>query len=158
MCACFPKTDGFEQETPVVSSLFHGTFPSFITAAASVCSSTQLRATGAELLVKDILGVFCDGELFAELGLYDVDAIVVQRMGRHIVRIENMKEDRPHRGCTVFIEMNDVRARAKDLLTTLKANSAEYTTASFMATAVAGVVVGGGLFYLFSTLLDKLKK
>jgi hypothetical protein len=145
-----------QRETSAVLASYDGTYPSLLTAAVT---GLQRRATGVQPVVTDILEVLCYGELFAELGLHDMDAIVVQRMGRHIVRIDNTKEDRPASGCTVFIEVNDVRLRAKNLLTaTLKANATDNTIASDVATKIACVVVGGGLFFLVKTVLDRLCK
>jgi len=99
---------------------------SFRKACAEVKSNVHLRALGTVFAVNDVLEAICpataskvgqveDARFFNDLCLDAVDAFVIQRVGRHIVRFDRVKsaaEEKDDNGRSLFLEINEVRQRS----------------------------------------------
>lgn len=51
---------------------------SFKEAAAQVSASLELKALGAQLAVREVLDVLADEDVYVELGVGSVDAVILQ--------------------------------------------------------------------------------
>lgn len=153
-CVVYPHTSllSTKGDTLSVRAAYEGTPASFAKACKAVCGSIDLKAAGMQQAVKDVLEVVSDPEFFVEIGLDAADGIVLQRMGRTIVRLTRA-ESIDDCGRTVFIELKDVRSRAAaDSVAHAKSKALDYVTVLIVAASAVGVS------YLWETLKGLTKK
>ena len=135
--AVFPRSANLT-DVALVSGSYDGTAVDFALTAKMLSSDIELKALGTHLAVKEVLDVMKEGTTFLDLGLDVVDFIVIQRIGRHILRItRTFRPGESASGRALFLELNDIRARTSELLRNFKAQGADHT----LAVAAAGVVV-----------------
>jgi hypothetical protein len=143
--AVYPCTDSLGNEEPLVSARYNGTAQEFAIAVKTLVRNPNARALlgGVHLTVNRVLSVMVLNTAFLDLGLDTVDAVVLQRIGGHIVRIQR---DGGARSCgrTLVVDVNDVRKRASEAecLRSRRATPADHATAFLCA---AGVAIAGSL-------------
>jgi hypothetical protein len=134
----------------VVIDSFDGTMADFKTTCSRVQGNVELEALGARRAVMNVLDTICTApHLFLDLRLGEVDGIVLQRLGRHLVHVKRappQDQSTPGSHRTVSIELSDVSQQTLSILTLLKAKEADYTLAVIhVCISMAGSIVVAAL-------------
>jgi hypothetical protein len=149
--AVFFRTDSVGEEVAIVTAEYDGTPAGFGAAVKTLERDPTLLALGTHLHVNDVLRNMNSGSMFLDLALDSVDGIVLQRIGRHIVRINRRGGTAASVGRTLFIELNDWRQRAADVVRSLKGTAADHTIAFLTAIgAVTFATVGAVVLAYFA--------
>jgi hypothetical protein len=107
--------------------------------------SAELRALGVDSEVREVLDVLATPEVFDKLFLDSVDAVILQRLGRHLVRIGCNAPIGVSGGRSLSLELKDVHSRANAMLSMAKAAKAADHTIAYVwgGVALAAAFVGG---------------
>ena len=132
---------------------YDGTLDGLKAAITSVTADPELRALGLNHTIPDILHAL--EALYYDCFLQSVGCIVIQRVGIHVVRLNNTNPTpsvaADNRRCA-FVEVTDVRNRAMTALRDKRAEAADWSMAHVASMAtnsvvplfamIAGLVVG----------------
>ena len=147
MSSVYLLTESVGGETSHVTCSYDGSAMDFVRVAQALRNHPELRALGTNYAVREVLDCMCEGTMHLDLGLDTVDAVVIQRIGRRLLCIKREGGD-PLSGRTLFLELNDVRARTADAIRDAKAGAADHGVAmlaggvfSLAAVAFLGVMV-----------------
>eukprot|EP00742_Colponemidia_sp_Colp-10_P003209 GILJ01003418.1.p1 GENE.GILJ01003418.1~~GILJ01003418.1.p1 ORF type:complete len:111 (-),score=11.71 GILJ01003418.1:87-419(-) len=88
-------------------------------------------------------------DIFEDLGLSDVDYVVLHRFRRHVVRFDNIRSSAKS-GRSFFIEISVVRSKANSILSTLKAEAFDW------GAAILGASVVLALSFFMNSVENKL--
>ena len=109
-----------------------------------------LKALGTKDAIVTVVKLLAEEDIFKQLGLECVDAIVIQRMGKHVLRINRIAGEAgtpsspvpvgAYKRCA-FLELNDIRARALDAANAAKSHLFTYLVVG--AVALGPVIVQG---------------
>ena len=94
----------------------------------------ELRALGViESVTKLLRALGCEFDSFY---LATVDCVIIQRVGQHVLRINNSTGNS---GRALFIELNDMRRGTMMITEKLKAKAFEWVLVAVAATSAAGL-------------------
>ena len=139
-CA-YPRMSSIGAEIAHVTIEYDGTACDFARAVEELRRNSELRALGTHLAVREVLEVMCDGTQYLDLGLDAVDAIVIQRVGRHLVRITRSGSAAPLSGRALFLELNDVRQRSADAIRDARVSATDHGFAIAVGLCFIGAAV-----------------
>ena len=136
--AVFPKTSNISVEEAAVLVEYDGSAAGFSEAVEQVRRHPELIALGSQLSVLEVLDAIKEGVIFLDLSLDHVDHVIIQRTGRHILRMT--REGKPGTR-SLFIELNDIRIRASEYLHQAKAHAADVVFSTMWGLAAAAVFI-----------------
>jgi hypothetical protein len=134
----FPRTSSLD-DPPVVRVDYDGTLDGFVAAVAKVRRNPELKALGANGTLLEVLDIMSKPDTFDALSLDMLDALVFQRAGRHILRMNNTAVTTGLSGRSVFLGLSDVRSRASMMVQERTARAVDYTVAFIYGVAAFGV-------------------
>ena len=135
----FPRSESIRDEAALVELDYDGTAQGFSNAIDRANKNMELKALGTHLAIKELLDTMRDGTTFLDLGLDMADFIVIQRLGRHILRIKRNSDNETKSGRALFIELNDVRARAADIVKITKYQAVDQSLAIIGAAVLLSI-------------------
>lgn len=129
----FPKTSSIKDE-PLVMLTYDGTKGGFAHLTQRAEAMLELRAQGViESVTKLLRALGCDFDSFF---LATVDCIIIQRVGQHVLHINNSTGNS---GRALFVELNDVRKGTMTITENLKAKAFKWVLVAVVATFAARV-------------------
>ena len=149
-CCVFPRTESLTDDAAVHVD-YDGTIEGFRAAISKATRHVELGALGTANTISEVLEIMARPEVFEALYLDSTDAVVFQRMGKHVLRMKNTRGTGPS-GRSVFLELSDVRIRATMELQALKAQAFDVTVPFAI-----GIVLAIGLAAC-SVVMQSLKK
>ena len=133
--AVFPRSTNIQDEA-VIQETYDGSVLGFSETVDHLRRDTELKALGAHIAVLEVLEVM--QTMFLDLNLDQVDFVVIQRLGRHVLRLN--REGSSGEGRCLVIELNDVRARSSEYI--LQSHSSEVIIPTIIGVVAALAVIG----------------
>lgn len=105
--AVSPRTDELGDAAALVNAEYDGTLPG-LRAAVETLETNAFLAALSNSSIYQVLRSLTNGEVFLDLSLDAVDAIIVERVGKRIVRIDRRDGTAASTGRTAVIDLRNV--------------------------------------------------
>ena len=110
----FPKTETINNFNLTVEQRYDSTVSSFKRAVHAVRHDACLKSLPTYTTIVETLETLLEGPLFLDLNLDQVDAVIIQRLGRVVLRLTNTNTNNRESRRVLLLELTEVQSRAAD--------------------------------------------